>query len=585
MSPRFFLPLLALMGFPFLGSAQGLIRLQSGDGPAGGFYIFSTDLYSPWVVPLQFQLFAGPPGTAAGDLTPVGPVLTGTRLGVKGGTNGIAIPGIAARSTPSLQLRFWDDETGRFASYAEARRRGSSPLITTVALSAPGDKFTNTLPYFYAAMEQTTLPPTDRPPVTTVVPAPGAALSLIASAPSRDFFQSYFSSVAPLALAGDGSAVLLSETSYGPNQVGPTTSLQTWRLGSTAGYLAYSPLFSSLGYSSEPFFPPVLSFIGTTSDCGLILWNRNGAGVNTYNSHNPPVPILGAPEPRWRLPDLQALALSGNGRFVLGSTSDGLVQLRLSDFQMVKSYRSVTRWMGASPDGTRAVMKSGEGLLALWLRIEFQGTRPVLQRLNLPPDFEPTLISGDTYVLGTANRLWSDRFGTTNTVAGPPGVDLAYLSGDGSVAAGNSTNGPVLVLLDGSVHPIAGFLPGVTMPPGKIGTVQGLSFDGRTALFTGNSTNIVPNILFDVLYHARMVVPDLRPAVAALLAGDTIKLRFPTRNGLSYRVEQASDLQTWAEAASWQNGDGSDREVSLPVRGLSGFAAFYRVAARPASAH
>jgi hypothetical protein len=573
------------MGFPFLGSAQGLIRLQSGDGPSGGFYIFSADLYSPQVAPLQFQLFAGPPGTAAGDLTPVGPVLTGTRLSTKGGTNAIAIPGVAAHSTPSLQLRFWDDETGRFASYAEARRRGSSPLVTTVSLSAPGDKLTNTLPFFYAVMEQPILPPTDLPPITTVDSAPGAAVSLVASVPTRDPFQPYFGSVTPLALAGDGSAVLLSETSYGPNEAGPTASLQTWRLGSTAGYLAYSPLFQSVGYSPGPFFPPVLSFIGTTSDCGLILWNRNGAGVNTYNSHNPPVPILGAPEPRWRLPDLQALALSGDGRFVLGSTADGLVQVRLSDFQTVKTYRSVTRWMGASPDGTRVVMRSGEGLLALWLRIEFQGTRPVLQRLNLPPDFEPTLISGDTFVLGTANRLWSDRFGTTNTVAVPPGVDLAYLSGDGSVAAGNTTNGPVLVLLDGSVHPIAEFLPGVTMPAGKIGTAQGLSFDGRTALFTLNSTNIVPNIPFDVLYHARMVVPDLRPAVAASRAGDTIKLRFPTRNGLSYRIEQASDLQTWAEAASWQNGDGADREVALPIRGGSGFTAFFRVAARPSSAH
>ncbi len=581
--------------------AQGVIELRvSSQNPgAPGYFIYETNLQDRSTRPLSFQVYAGPKGAASTDLQAYGPVASTADVAPRVKVPIlVTLPGIPPGSPAVLQLRFWDSEAGRVNRFEEARTRGVAPVYYVSSVTGTNDSTKVGFPEFVSRLDTTLVPPSVGIPLSVPRSAPGASLQIISSSPSRDLVQSSFDTFSVQALSGDGATALLSHSSYsgGPFQSFTAYTLRTWReTGQQIPEFNYGAKSGGESYvvgDRSVFIPPAyFSWAGSTIDGSLVLWNRNGAGIYDPLSGQQSTPMLGNPEPRWRLPEMRALGISADGRFVFGyvpkflGEGQKLVRISLADFSRIEANVTVDGWLGASPNGELAVVSTGFGTSAKWRRVIFSETTSTVEPLAVPAGFEPTLISGDATVLADKSRLWSDRWGIANTIPAPAGVTLQFLSLDGTVAAGMTSQGAVLSLLDGTVIPLAEALPGVELPAGVPSQWDGLSPDGRNGAFTQVSTNVIQGIPFDVIYRARMVVPELNPAVVATRVGTSetgvLRLRFPTRKGLSYRVELSQDLRTWAESAAWAVGDGSDRIVDTALRGTPGARSFLRVALRP----
>jgi hypothetical protein len=81
------------------------------------------------------MLYAGPQGTAEGDLTAMGAAASFNLLPGYFFGSSRTITGVAGGSVATLQIRVWDSNSGATWETAAANARGASPVFDSVALT------------------------------------------------------------------------------------------------------------------------------------------------------------------------------------------------------------------------------------------------------------------------------------------------------------------------------------------------------------------------------------------------------------------------------------------------------------------
>ncbi len=508
---------------PGLGGMDGPLTVPIRDRD-GNTYLYGSD-YSA-------QLYAGPAGTAVGNLRPVGtPLSFGNGDGfLSFGLNPpivVSVPDVPSGKQAQVQLRIWDNAGGSVTNWESAQFRGTSASFLSNPLAkSSGPAFQ--IPSL-DGIRSFQLEPSEQ--VT------GALDGVFISAYYNWHYRSqFFTPSATLMpwLSGDGRH-LLTKFYYDSGKADAPELVDSYRERRAPTWKAHVKLPVVLTHENH-----YRHVAGVSSDASVIAIN---------DQDDTPEAFLLVNGSRIELGIRHVTALSRSGRRVFGLTPAGdLVRFdwNVGETVVLKAgFARIPGFMQVSHDGSTAVVDR-----AVWR--DDGGIVPV----EVPASFTAAGLSGDgrTLVGSSQNRPASlsvhqlpftlTLFGQSQGATGT----LNAASFDGSVMCGSVTTPRgrwVVFTADGRGYKLNELLPGAGARLESYGATQ-ISDDGRT-IFGTNSSNIGDGS--DGGWVADLVFPGDGPQLQTRWTpGGRPGVAFPTRVGYRYQLEHS---MTFGPTESW----------------------------------
>lgn len=545
------------LGLAFGAGAQGILSFSNRGTDREDRPVFGPDGSIGLAGPrYSAQLLVGTNGTPVDRLQPVGPIQPFETHGFWVSTN-VTLPGFTNRQTVSLQVKVWDNEGGLYPTFESARLKAASARFShQLDRSRLRDSLAN--------MRVFSLPPG----VPGVHPAEsGFRMEALHTESSSGFCDP--GPVEDLDLTADGSRLYYS-------RVHPCLETARSRvLNGTFGVLgAALPGFGEV-QAYAGFGPGTWDLAAMSADGGVLLGNLTGTNGTDRGV------LLGSPTAGRLLPLRRGLRMSGNARYVFGEDPRGdVVRLDLLEGTSLRLEfpDSITNAIlgGVSDDGRSWTAQEAGGPIRAWWR------RDVGWRILAAEALDPVSISpeGDHLlgrIPGTQRIAVMDADGAVRAIHGADGLgeplrlcDRGRLlwCRDGVLDLLSGRRSGVGELLHGEALRAFVIQEGPDRLPLADVRVSTVSDDGRTVVGTAKS----PSARFGsgritYTFVARLAFPGdgVRLAVSRTATG-RVRLAYPARTGIRYRVEASTSLPRWTELVGAHEGSDATEEhdVDLP---------------------